>query len=223
MMAKWLFWYLSDTRDYEITYYKNPNYLQEESTFDSYGDAVYANNWNIKSTMEYVFIAYGDVIMWGSKKQLNIAILSIHTEYMAIFKTAQDAVWLWNLYSELDLEQSEPSLILGDNNGWIALVKNPGFYKWSKHIAIRWHWIRELVQEDIINLIYCRNPQKMADILTKALTLKSLAVMFEPWTWLLLTWGSVLENKPTDNWRSTMYGLHKPFECKQVAHDSWHN
>jgi hypothetical protein len=49
------------------------------------------------------------------------------------------------------------------------MAKNPQFHNRSKHIAIRWHWIRELVEENLINIENCRDPEQTADILTKAL------------------------------------------------------
>jgi len=60
-------------------------------------------------------------------------------------------------------------LIRGDNEGLIAMAKNPQFHKRSKHIEIRWHWVRDLVQEGKIYVNSCRDPEQTADVLTKAL------------------------------------------------------
>lgn len=49
------------------------------------------------------------------------------------------------------------------------MAKNPQFHKCSKHVAIRWHWIRDIVQEKLIEVKDCRDPEQTADILTKAL------------------------------------------------------
>jgi len=46
---------------------------------------------------------------------------------------------------------------------------NPQFHKHSKHINVRWHWIRELVEDGTITMDSCRDPEQPADILTKAL------------------------------------------------------
>ena len=51
----------------------------------------------------------------------------------------------------------------------LAMVKNPQFHKRSKHIARRWHWVRELVEDRIITVMSCRDPDQTTDVLTKAL------------------------------------------------------
>ena len=89
---------------------------------------------------------------------------------MALSEAAQEACWLRSLYSKLGLLQEEvPTLIQGDNEGSIAMAKNPQFHKHSKHIAIRWHWVHNLVQEGKIYVDSCRDPEQTADVLMKAL------------------------------------------------------
>jgi hypothetical protein len=70
----------------------------------------------------------------------------------------------------LDYQAQEPITLLGDNDGSIAIATNPQFHKRSKHIAIRFHWIRQQIQQNVLQIQSCRDPQQTADILTKALT-----------------------------------------------------
>ena len=79
-------------------------------------------------------------------------------------------MWLYQLYGELGYPQTNPILILGDNNGSIAMAKNPEFHKRSKHVDIRWHWVRDLVNDGYVNIVDCRDPEQTANVLTKALT-----------------------------------------------------
>jgi hypothetical protein len=79
-------------------------------------------------------------------------------------------VWLKSLYEELGFDQKEPVLILGDNDGSLAMVKDPQFHKRAKHIAIRWHYMREKHKDRVIEVIDVCDPQNTADIFTKALT-----------------------------------------------------
>ena len=78
-------------------------------------------------------------------------------------------MWLRQLYGELGYEQNKPTLLFGNNNGSIAMAHNPQFHKQSKHVKIRWHWVRDLVQEKLVTIYDCHNPEQTADILTKAL------------------------------------------------------
>ena len=77
--------------------------------------------------------------------------------------------WLRNLYEELGYAQELPVTIKGDNDGSIAMAKNQQFHNRSKHIAIQWHWVRDLVKQELIKIETCRDPQQTADVLTKAL------------------------------------------------------
>jgi hypothetical protein len=112
------------------------------------------------------------VITWKSKKQTTIALSSTEAEYVALSEAAREACWLRNLYNELSYSQEFPTIIKGDNDGSIAMAKNQQFHSRSKHIgdiAIRWHWVRDLVEQKLIEIETCRDPQQTADVLTKAL------------------------------------------------------
>ena len=115
-------------------------------------------------------MASGGAITWRSKKQTTIALSSTEAEYVALAEAAREASWLRNLYDELGYSQLDPTLIKGDNNGSIAMARNPQFHQRSKHIAIRWHLIRDLVNDDILTIEECRDPEQTADILTKPIT-----------------------------------------------------
>ena len=71
------------------------------------------------------------------------------------------------LYGELGFIQKEPILLLGDNDGSISMAKNPQFHKRTKHVELRWHWVHDLTNDGLINIVDCRDPQQTADILTK--------------------------------------------------------
>jgi Reverse transcriptase (RNA-dependent DNA polymerase) len=162
--------YLAGTRNLGIVYSNNP-YIQRESLniFYGFADAAFANHNDHRSTSGYVFLAAGGAITWKSKKQTTIALSSTQAEYVALSEAGREACWLQNLFKELGYPQEKPILIKGDNDGSISMAKNQQFHNRSKHIAIRWHWIRELIEEKLITIESCRDPEQTADILTKAL------------------------------------------------------
>lgn len=137
--------------------------------FMGYSDAAYANTDDYKSTSGYVFLAGGGAITWRSKKQTTIALSSTEAEYVALSEAGREACWLRNLYDEIGYKPPKPTLIRGDNDGSIAMARNPQFHKRSKHIATQWHWVRDLVEEEVINIESCRDPEQTADVLMKAL------------------------------------------------------
>ena len=73
------------------------------------------------------------------------------------------------LYEELGQKQKYPTLIKGNNDGSIAMARNLQFHKRSKHIDIRWHWVRDLNEQKVIEIESCRDPKQTADVLTKEL------------------------------------------------------
>jgi len=163
--------YLAGTKDLGITYRKTEEKTEtpKENIIIGFADAAYANADNLKSTSGYVFLASGGAITWKSKKQSVIALSSTEAEYVALSEAAREAVWLRNLYSELGFPEMEPTTIRCDNEGSVILSRNPQFHQRSKHIKIRHHWIRDLVQNKTIDTVDCRDPEQTADVLTKAL------------------------------------------------------
>ncbi len=98
------------------------------------------------------------------------ASLSAEAEYVTLSETAREACWLRSLYTELGLlDQETPTEIRGDNESSLAMARNPQFHKRTKHIAMRWHWIRQLIRAGIITVTSCRDAEQTADVLTKAL------------------------------------------------------
>ena len=149
--------YLKGTKNLAIKYSTESDKNLQENTnlFHGYADAAYGNMDDYKSTSGYVFIVGNGAITWRSKKQTSVALSSTEAEYVALSEAGREACWLRSLYEELGYPQESPTLIKGDNDGSIAMARNPQFHKRSKHIGIRWHWIRELVQENIITIESC--------------------------------------------------------------------
>jgi len=76
------------------------------------------------------------------KKRTSVA-LSVDAEYMG--QAVQEAVWLTSLLEDFCIELRTPPIIVGDSQGALALAQNPVFHPRSKHIAIQYHFTRELV------------------------------------------------------------------------------
>jgi hypothetical protein len=167
--AKRLLRYVAGIKDYGITYTNKPHESQGKNLAFGYSDASFTNADNHKSISGYVFLSHRGAITWGSKKQAIIALSSTEAEYVALSEASREAMWLRALYKELGFEQIEPTLILGDNDGSIAMAKNPQFHKRAKNIDIPWHWMCEHVKEESIIIKDCCDPQQTADILTKSL------------------------------------------------------
>ena len=111
----------------------------------------------------------GTVISWSSKKQPCVALSTTEAEYVALSGASQEAVWLQELYRQLDPKQKGPTVIYEDNQSTIAMSKNPQFHGRAKHIGIKFHFIREQVSSKKVELKYRQTDEMIADILTKGL------------------------------------------------------
>ena len=91
-----------------------------------YSDSDWASDLDTRrSTTGYLFIFAGGPISWESKRQQSVALSSSEAEYMALSAAAQEAIALRALCSEFDISTSQPIKIWEDNNGAIAMSKNP--------------------------------------------------------------------------------------------------
>jgi len=122
-----------------------------------------------KSTTGYAFYIGDGLVSWNSKRQPTVALSTAEAEYMSAAQAAKEALWLKQLLGELGFTQSQPVMIRSDNQGCIALTKNPAYHSRTKHIDIRHHFIRDTVDAGDIELQYCATDNMVADVLTKAL------------------------------------------------------
>jgi hypothetical protein len=110
------------------------------------------------------------MISWSSQKQGSIAQSTTKAEYIAASDASKEAVWLRKLIFGLFGDKLETSVVHCDNQSYIKLTENPVFHDRSKHIDMRYHYIRDLVQRKTIKLQYIATSEQVADILTKPLT-----------------------------------------------------
>ena len=123
-----------------------------------------------RSTTGYVFFIGQGAISWNSKRQPTVALSTTEAEYMATTQSAKEAIWLRQLMADVGCVQDKATIIMSDNQGSIALAKNPKHHSRTKHIDVQHHFIREKVEMENIELRYCQTQYMVADVLTKALT-----------------------------------------------------
>jgi len=136
-----------------------------------YSDADWAGDIDSRrSTTGYLFTIGGVPVSWKSKRQATVALSTAEAEYMALSAATQEVVWLRKFLKNFEIEQSEATVIFEDNQGCIALAKNPVAHERTKHIDIRYHFIREQIEENTIDVKYLPTEEMLADLLTKGMT-----------------------------------------------------
>lgn len=141
-----------------------------------YTDSDYAGDVDDrKSTFGYVFVMSRGAVSWTSKKQPIVTLSTPEADFVAAAYVACQAVWLRNILEEIGVDQKEETVLYCDNSSTIKLSKNPVQHGRSKHIPVRFHFLRELVNDGVIKIEYCPTQEQVFDIMTKAVKLE----MFE--------------------------------------------
>lgn len=120
------------------------------------------------STFGFVFVLVGGAISWQSRKQSTVVLSSTEAEYVAAALAAKEGIWIQRLLEELPMFRSLPIIFYLDNQLCIHLAKNPKHHEKTKHVDFKYHFIRELVEEEKIKLEYTPTEYMWVDFLTKA-------------------------------------------------------
>jgi hypothetical protein len=157
--------YVAGTVDYGLDYVRGDGVgLVEYLDLDWAGCAS-----DRKSTSGCCFGLGSAIVSWLNRKQKSMVLSSIEAEYMAASQASCEAIWLCKLLVGLFGQELRPTTIYCDNQSCIKLFENLVFHNRSKHIEIRYHFIRDWVQRGAVRLAYVSTDDEVADILTKSL------------------------------------------------------
>ena len=108
-------------------------------------------------------------VAWQSLKQKMVALSTCEAEYVAAATAACQVVWLQRLLSELTGSKAQAPALKMDNQPAIALAKNPVLHDRSKHIDVKFHFLRDCVDGGQLVIEFVETGRQLADILTKSL------------------------------------------------------
>lgn len=157
--------YLQQTKEMGLTY-KRINSVKLK--LNAYADANWATDkLDRKSISGSVIFFQGNAINWFSRKQNCIALSTAEAEYIAAAATAQDLINLKGIINEFNL--TAEATLLCDNQSAILMSKTQENLKRSKHIDIKFHFLKHLVQTKKIEIKYICSEENVADMFTKPL------------------------------------------------------
>jgi hypothetical protein len=159
--------YLRATIDMELTF------SGDLTGLTGYSDADWAGDLDTRrSTNGYVFNIGSGTISWSAKRQMAVALSSCESEFMGQTQAIKEAIWLKNFLAQVHSEKyGEPTatVLFCDNQGAMALARNPQYHGRSKHMGIQLNWQREQVEKGKVDLQYTPTERQVADGMTKAL------------------------------------------------------
>jgi ATP-binding cassette subfamily B (MDR/TAP) protein 1 len=166
--VKWILRYLRGTAEVPVWFGR------ADLVVRGYVDADFAGDHDTRrSTTGYVYTLGSTAVSWVSRLQKLVTLSTTEAEYVAVTEAAKEMIWLKAFLGELGLKQ-ENSVLFSDSQSAIHLAKNPVFHARTKHIDLRYHFIRSLLEEGELLLEKILGSQNPADMLTKSVTIEKL-------------------------------------------------
>jgi hypothetical protein len=161
--VKRVFRYLAGTKTHSLTF------GNERHDLLGFTDADGASQEHRHAISGFAFLIDGGAVSWASRKQEIITLSTAEAEYVAATHAAKESIWLRRLIGPLFGRIDSPTTLFCDNQAALHLATDDNYHARTKHIDIRYHFIRQTVSDQKINIKYCPTEEMTADILTKAL------------------------------------------------------
>ena len=170
--------YLKGTKNYGLTLggivsndeMKKLNLKVKELSFRGFSDADFANSLDDRRSIAGILVElWGSPIAWISKIQPTVALSTTEAEYMALCKLTQELFYFKNLCGEMNLKVKQPITMMEDNNSCIKICENHEMHQRTKHIDLRYHFIRDAIEHQIVKIEKVNSEDNVADIFTKPL------------------------------------------------------
>jgi hypothetical protein len=161
--VKWVFRYLAGMWDQALTY------GTEQHDLHGYTDMDSASQEHRHTISGYAFIIDGGTVLWSSRKQELVTLSTAEAEYVAAMHAAKECIWLHHLTGELFPSLHTQTTLFCNNQVALKLTTDDNYYARTKHIDIRFHFIRQVIASGTIKMVYCPTDDMTADVLTKVL------------------------------------------------------
>lgn len=104
-----------------------------------------------------------------------VTLSTTEAEFIASATCACQSVRLRRILEQIGHPQQKPTIVYCDNSSTIKLSRNPVLHGRSKHIDVRFHFLRDLSKDEVIELVHCSSQEQISDIMTKPLKLESFS------------------------------------------------
>ena len=166
--VKWIFKYLRGTSKLCLSFGGSKPVLEGFTDADMAGDLD-----GRKSTSGFLFTFAGGAVSWQSKLQKCVALSTTEAEYIAATEAAKEMLWMKRFVQELGLMQDE-YVVFCDSQSAMDLSKNTSYHSRTKHIDVRYHWLRDVIGKELMKLKKIHTDFNPSDMMTKVVTREKL-------------------------------------------------
>ncbi|GAA5968389.1 hypothetical protein JCM11641_007617 [Rhodosporidiobolus odoratus] len=150
--------------------FSHPVLPSSQTEFFTYSDADWAACLSTRKSISGSASMLGNAAVdWVSRQQQHVATSTSHSEYQSMAELGGGVSWLRSLLTDLGFPPSGPTILCGDNQACIAMSKATSSHRYTQHIDIKYHYIRELVDAGTVAISYVPTKDMLADIFTKGL------------------------------------------------------
>jgi len=117
-----------------------------------------------------VFTLAGAVVSWLSKLQTVVALSTTEAEYMVATQACKEVIWVQRLMEELG-HKEQKILVYCDNQSALHIARNSTFHSRTKHIGVQYHFVREVVEDENVDMQKIHTKDNLADVMTKPINI----------------------------------------------------
>uniref|UniRef100_A0A251V331 Putative zinc finger, CCHC-type n=1 Tax=Helianthus annuus TaxID=4232 RepID=A0A251V331_HELAN len=162
--VKWLMRYLKGSQEVGLTFRSKS---EGDNLILGYVDSDFAKDKDRgRSITGYGFKVKGNLVSWKASLQHVVALSSTEAEYIALTEAVKEAIWLKGFVAELGAVFDE-TVVVCDNQGAVQLSKNSVYHERTKHINVRLHFIRDVVNSKEVRIQQIGTDDNAADMFTK--------------------------------------------------------
>jgi Reverse transcriptase (RNA-dependent DNA polymerase) len=159
--------FIIDTKDYGLKIEPNSTNM-DEWIVKVYSDSDWGGDKNNRHSVSgYIIFLLGVPILWKSKLQRTVALSSSEAEYYALSESAKDIRFIYQILSSIGIKVTLPIIVHVDNVGAIFMSENVSATSRTKHVDIRYHYVREFIESGFIKIIFVKSGENKSDMFTK--------------------------------------------------------